>query len=82
MTFAMGKWFFETADAKEAIKWHTAKAWIGKSFRILGRFVGTSMTGILNIFKNSFSCNDIYHHHELIKAQIVIVKLECNVRTI
>lgn len=44
------------------------------------------MTGIWNIFKNSFSYNDIYGHHELIIAQIIIVmsndNLKFGVRTI
>ena len=37
----------------------TAKACIGRSIRIFDKFVGTSITGIWNIFKNSFSCKKL-----------------------
>lgn len=50
----------------------TAKACMGKSLRIFGRFVGTSITGTWNIFKNSFSCNVV----EIFKIELITSKLK------
>jgi len=54
----------------------TAKACIGRSIRIFDKFVGTSITGIWNIFKNSFSCKKVKKHAYL-KLPCVIMKMIC-----
>lgn len=52
----------------------TAKACMGRSIRIFIRLVGTSITGIWNILKNSFSCKKLKKH----VSQTALRSQECD----
>lgn len=52
----------------------TGNNWSGKSWRMLGKLVGTSTTGILNIFKNSDSCTQDLQNNLIRK---ILTKVSC-----